>query len=104
MEDKDNLLLSCISNGEANVLKKSVKAAGFGLNHVNGEFTSSDFLDTQIEYYGLIAVPLPRTFFIPPASLIGMFLWNCRVIKTALSRFMRYLRGIPYKPETAPQL
>jgi len=52
MEDKDNLLLSCISNGEANVLKKSVKAAGFGLNHVNGEFTSSDFLDTQIEYYG----------------------------------------------------
>jgi hypothetical protein len=33
------------------VLKKSVKAAGFGLNHVDGEFTSSDFRNKPVEYY-----------------------------------------------------
>jgi hypothetical protein len=36
---------------ETNVLKKSVKAAGFGLNHVNEEFTFSDFLNKLIATY-----------------------------------------------------
>jgi len=34
------------------VLKKFVKAAGFGLNHVNEEFTSSGFLNKLIAHYG----------------------------------------------------
>ena len=35
---------------ETNVLKKFVKAAGFGLNHVNEEFTSGGFLNQLIAY------------------------------------------------------
>jgi hypothetical protein len=36
---------------ETNVMKKSVKAARFGLNHVNGEFTSGDILNELIARY-----------------------------------------------------
>jgi len=36
---------------ETNVLKKFVKAAGFGLKHVNEDFTSGDFLNNRIAPY-----------------------------------------------------
>lgn len=39
---------------ETNVLKKFVKAAGFGLDHVNVEFTSGDFLNKPIAYQGVL--------------------------------------------------
>ena len=34
------------------MLKKFVKAAGFGLDYVNEEFTYSDLLSEPIAYYG----------------------------------------------------
>ena len=37
--------------GEPNVLKKFVKAAGFGLDHVNEEFTSGGPLNKLIAAY-----------------------------------------------------
>ncbi len=37
--------------GETNVLKKSVNAAGFGLNHVNEELISIDLLNKLIVWY-----------------------------------------------------
>ncbi len=33
------------------MLKNFVKAAGFGLNHVNGEFTSCSFLNKSVTNY-----------------------------------------------------
>jgi hypothetical protein len=39
---------------ETNVLKKFVKAAGFGLDHVNVEFASGDLLNKPITYQGVL--------------------------------------------------
>jgi hypothetical protein len=53
-------------------LKKFAKAAGFGLNHVNEEFKSDDFLNELTAYCQLLGEPLILTFFIPSVSLFSL--------------------------------
>jgi hypothetical protein len=50
---------------ETNVLKKFVKAAGFGLNHVNEEFTSGDLLNKLIAVYKASCGAAATNVFLP---------------------------------------
>jgi len=65
------------------VLKKFVKAAGFGLDHVNGEFTSSDFQDKLIAYYEASCGAAATNVFHPTRLSFCHFLCNCSVKNSA---------------------
>ena len=61
------------------MLKKFVKAAGFGLKHASEEFPVSELLNMPVALMRPLAEPLLRTFFITSVSLLDAFLCNSEI-------------------------
>ena len=65
---------------ETNALKKFVKAALFGLDHVNEEFTSGDVPDMLIAHYEATCGAATTNVFHPTCLSFRPVLCNRRVI------------------------
>ena len=61
------------------MLKKFVKAAGFGLKNASEEFPFSELLNKLVALMRPLAEPLLRTFFTPSVSLLDSFLCNSEI-------------------------